>query len=122
MVIVDTSVWVSHLRGDHEGLVELLEAGEAMCHPFVLGELACGNLKNRAAIIGLLQLLPSAAVVQDEEALAFIDANKLMGRGLGYIDVHLLASARLSGVPLWTLDKRLDSAAAELACAYGHHH
>lgn len=118
MVLVDTSVWVSHLRDAHEGLTEVLEAGEAMCHPFVIGELACGNLKNRAAIIALLQLLPSAEVVQHEEVLAFVDARKLMGKGLDYVDVHLLASALLGGVPLWTLDKRLEKAAAELHCAY----
>lgn len=119
MVIVDTSVWISHLRDADAGLAEVLEAGEAMCHPFVIGELACGNLKNRAAIIALLQLLPSAAVVQHEEVLALIDARKLMGKGLGYIDVHLIASALLSGVTLWTLDKRLDRVAAEIHCAYG---
>jgi predicted nucleic acid-binding protein len=90
-----------------------------MCHPSVIGELACGNLKNRATIIALLRLLPSAAVVQHEEVLAFIDARKLMGKGLGYADAHLLASALLGGVSLWTLDKRLERAAAELHCAYG---
>lgn len=118
-MIVDTSVWISHLRDADAGLAEVLEAGEAMCHPFVIGELACGNLKNRAEIIALLQLLPSAPVVQHEEVLAFLDARKLMGQGLGYVDVHLLASVLLSGVALWTLDKRLDRAAAEIHCAYG---
>jgi predicted nucleic acid-binding protein len=107
LVLVDTSVWVAHLRDGHDGLTEVLEAGEVMCHPFVVGELACGNLKNRAAIIALLQHLPSAAVVR-----------RLMAKGLGYVDVHLLASALLGGVPLWTLDKRLDRAAAEIHCEY----
>jgi predicted nucleic acid-binding protein len=118
LVLVDTSVWVAHLRDGHDGLAEVLEAGEVMCHPFVVGELACGNLKNRAAIIALLQLLPSAAMVQHKEVLAFIDARGLMAKGLGYVDVHLLASALLGGVPLWTLDKRLERAAAELHCEY----
>jgi predicted nucleic acid-binding protein len=119
LVIVDTSVWISHLRAADAELTEALEAGEVMCHPLVIGELACGNLKNRAAVIALLQVLPSAAVAQHEEVLAFIDAHGLMGKGLGYIDMHLLASALLGGVPLWTLDMRLDRAAAEMHCAYG---
>jgi predicted nucleic acid-binding protein len=119
LVIVDTSLWISHLRAADAGLAEVLEAGEAMCHPFVIGELACGNLNNRAAIIALLQVLPSAPVAQHEEVLAFIDAHGLMGKGLGFIDIHLLASALLSGVPLWTRDMRLAKAAAEMHCAYG---
>lgn len=106
------------MRDGHDGLAEVLEAGEAMCHPFIVGELACGDLKNRAAIIALLQLLPSAVTVQHKEVLAFIDTRGLMAKGLGYVDVHLLASALLAGVPLWTLDKRLDRAAAELHCGY----
>ena len=117
-MLVDTSVWVVHLRDGHAGLTEVLDAGEAICHPFIVGELACGNLKNRAAIIALLQLLPSAAVVQHNEVLAFIDARRLMAKGLGYVDVHLLASALLGRVPLWTLDKKLERAAAELHCEY----
>ena len=117
-MLVDTSVWISHLRDGHQALADALEAGEVVCHPFVIGELACGDLKNRATIIELLQLLPSAQVVQHHEVLALIDARGLMGRGLGYVDVHLLASALISGAPLWTLDKRLDKVAAELDCAY----
>ena len=117
-MLVDTSVWVAHLRDGHEGLREVLEAGEAVCHPFIVGELACGNLKNRAGIIALLELLPSAAMVQHKEVLAFIDARRLMAKGLGYVDVHLLASALVGGIPLWTLDKRLAGAAAELHCGH----
>jgi len=118
MVLVDTSVWVSHLRETNDGLVELLNDAKVLCHPFVVGELACGNLKNRNAILSLLEALPGAHEVAHDEILTFIEARKVMGKGLGYIDVHLLASAVLSGVSLWTLDKKLDKAAEELHCKY----
>ena len=96
----------------------MLDAGDATCHPFIIGELACGNLKNRAGIISLLEALPTAPTVEHEEVLAFIEARDLMGKGLGYIDVHLLAAALLGGVRLWTLDRQLDRAAAELDCRW----
>ena len=118
MVLVDTSVWVSHFRETHDGLVELLNNGEVVCHPFIIGELACGNLKNRTSIITLLEALPTALVIEHEELLSFIEARKVMGKGLGYVDVHLLAAALLTGVPLWTLDKKLDKAAEGLQCRY----
>ncbi len=118
MVLVDTSVWVSHLRETNDDLVELLNDGEVICHPFIIGELACGNLRNRAGIIALLEALPTALVVDHEELLSFIEARKVMGKGLGYIDVHLLAAAILTGVPLWTLDKKLEQVAGELQCRY----
>lgn len=114
MVLVDTSVWVSHFRNIHDDLVELLANGEVMCHPFIIGELACGNLKNRTNIISLLNSLPVAFLVRHEEVLAFIETRKIMGKGLGYIDMHILASTLLTGVSLWTLDKTLDKAAKEL--------
>jgi predicted nucleic acid-binding protein len=116
MVLVDTSVWVSHLCETHAGLMDLLDDGEVACHPFIVGELACGNVKNRTTILSLLEALPMALMVEDEEVLAFIDNHDLMGKGLGYIDVHLLASAVLSGLPLWTLDKKLEKAAEVLQC------
>jgi predicted nucleic acid-binding protein len=116
VVLVDTSVWVSHFRGTHDGLVELLKNGEVMCHPFIIGELACGNLKNRTSIIALLEALPTALVVDHDELLSFIEAREIMGKGLGYVDVHLLAAALLTGVPLWTLDKKLDKVAEWLQC------
>lgn len=119
MVLVDTSIWVSHLRETNDDLVELLNDGEVVCHPFIIGELACGNLKNRAGIIALLEALPAALVVDHEELLSFIEARKVMGKGLGYIDVHLLAAAILTGVSLWTLDKKLEKVAGELQCRYG---
>ena len=118
MVLVDTSVWVFHLRETHGGLVDLLNSGEAACHPFIVGELACGSLKNRTNVLSLLESLPMTLLVDHEEVLAFIEGHHLVGKGLGYIDVHLLASAVLTGVFLWTLDKRLEKAAKELHCRY----
>jgi predicted nucleic acid-binding protein len=118
VVLVDTSVWVSHLREANKGLANLLNKAEVVCHPFIVGELACGNFKNRIALISLLEALPTALEVEHEEVLAFIESRKVMGKGLGYIDVHLLASALLTGVLLWTLDKKLDKVAEELHCRY----
>lgn len=118
MVLVDTSVWVAHFRTTHIDLVKLLNNGEVACHPFIIGELACGNLKNRTNILSLLQDLPIVSIVEHEEVLAFIEGHKLMGKGLGYIDVHLLASAMLSGLSIWTLDKRLE----QIADMFEHKH
>jgi predicted nucleic acid-binding protein len=118
MVLADTSVWVNHFRGRDNLLVGALERGEILMHPFVLGELACGNLKNRHELLGLLSGLPSAPVATDYETLQFIERHRLMGAGLGYIDVHLLASTTL-GAPagLWTTDRRLAEAARKLKIA-----
>lgn len=119
MILVDTSVWVDHLRRGAPALAAALERGSVLMHPFVLGELACGNLKNRRAVLGLLGELPGAPVATDPEVLDFIERRALMGRGMGYIDVHLLASAALAGtVRLWTRDKRLAAVAADLDLAY----
>ena len=118
MVLVDTSVWVLHLRETHIDLVSLLNDGEVACHPFIVGELACGNLKNRAMILSLLEALPMAATVEHEEVLTFTERHNIIGKGLGYKDVHLLASALLSRLPLWTLDKNLEQAAATLHHKY----
>ena len=118
MVLVDTSVWVSHFREIHTDLVVLLNKGDVACHPFIIGELVCGNLKNRTTVISLLEALPMTFSVEHEEVLAFIEGHDLMGKGLGYIDIHLLASALLSGVSLWTLDKKLEKAAVGLHCNY----
>jgi predicted nucleic acid-binding protein len=117
VVLVDTSVWVAHLRHGAIGLTELLDGARVVCHPWIVGELACGNLRNRPEIISLLQRLPEAIQAEHTEVMQFIDNNSLMGQGLGYIDMHLLAAARLTGVPLWTLDKRLHEAAARLGVA-----
>jgi len=107
MILVDTSVWVEHLRSGTIGLEALLNEGRVVCHPFIIGELACGNLSNRTEILSLLHDLPMASRADDDEVFQFIEDRKLMGKGLGYIDIHLLMSALLTGIPLWTLDKRL---------------
>ena len=118
MILVDTSVWVEHFRAGSAELQTLLQEGQVICHPFIIGELACGNLKNRASILSLLQNLPMATCAVDDEVLQFIADHQLMGKGLGYIDIHLLASAMLSRMPLWTLDKRLAAAARALLPAH----
>ncbi|MGB8951380.1 MAG: PIN domain-containing protein [Candidatus Aminicenantales bacterium] len=111
MVLVDTSVWVSHLREGNAKLASLLNDGKVVCHPFVVGELACGNLRNRNEILSLLKSLPMSLEAEHEEVLQFIDNIKLMGKGLGYMDIHLIASAVLMGIPIWTLDKKLEQVA-----------
>jgi predicted nucleic acid-binding protein len=116
-VLVDTSVWVDHLRSGNDRLAALLDGGHAMCHRLVIGELACGNLRNREETLQLLQALPCADEATFEESLRFVDNHRLHGRGLGWIDVRLLASALLTPCPLWTLDRRLAAAAASLGAA-----
>lgn len=119
MILVDTSVWIDHLREGSPALAEALEHARVLMHPFVLGELACGNLKNRSEVLELLDELPKAPTATDPEALSFIEGRALMGRGIGYLDVHLLVSVLLAGsVRLWTKDKRLAAVAAELGVAY----
>ncbi len=118
MVLVDTSVWVSHFRNGDARLQALLNEGLVVCHPFVIGELACGNLKNRAEILSLLQSLPSAETAEHDEILQFIERHQLMGKGLGLIDMHMLASAVLTGTPLWTLDNKLNQVSANLKLGY----
>lgn len=116
MILVDTSVWINHLRVGDQKLTTLLESNMVLTHPFVIGELACGNLHNRAAILALLDRLTPATAATDPEVLAFIDQHGLMGRGIGYIDAHLLASTHLSApAKLWTGDKRLGRLAGELS-------
>ena len=95
-------------------LAELLEDGSVWTHPFVIGELACGNLARRTEMLELIGALPSVPVADHEEVLAFVESRRLMGRGLGWIDVHLLASAVLASLPLWTSDKRLSAVARAL--------
>lgn len=114
MVLVDTSVWIGHLRKKDEELSELLYRGEVCIHLFIIGEIACGNLKNRNEIISLLKALPEVNTVYDDEAMLLIEKNHLYGRGLGYIDIHLLASSLINDVHLWTKDKTLAKVYSEL--------
>ena len=118
MILLDTSVWVDHLRLGDALVVQALESGQAAVHSFVIGELACGNLKSRAGVIGLLRALSQVPTATDDEVLYFIDKHQLMGRGIGYVDAHLLAASTISGSLLWTRDKRLKSIATEQGVAY----
>jgi hypothetical protein len=121
MVLVDTSVWISHFRHGNSGLQKLLQEDRVASHPFIIGELACGNISNRTEILSLMQSLPMLDVVQTEELLLFIDHNKIMGTGLGFVDVHLMAAAALAEVPLWTQDKKLKQTCARLSIDFSAH-
>lgn len=115
MILVDTSVWIDHFRRGEPELARLLDRGQVLMHPFVVGELACGNLRNRDEVLDLLERLPRAATASEIEARLFLERHVLMGRGLGYIDVHLLASVALDATAhFWTKDRRLAAAAADL--------
>ena len=118
MILVDTSVWVDHLRRTDPGLVALLERSAVVMHPFVVGEIACGTLRDRKLVLELLQDLPAAVVATDDEVMQFIERHALYGKGIGYVDVHLFASVALTGgTRLWTRDQRLRQAAAALGFA-----
>ena len=117
MILVDTSVWVEHLRRGLPRLAALLQEGTVLIHPWVIGELACGNLRNRGEVLELLQGLPAALVASDQEVLLLIERDQLMGQGIGYVDAHLLASAKLSHGRLWTQDRRLAALAQERGLA-----
>ena len=117
MILVDTSVWVDHFRRSDVRLVELLNANAVVIHPFVIGEIACGSLADRSLTLDLLQSLPSAVVAESDEILGYIESQNLHGKGIGYVDVHLLASTALARIKLWTRDRRLDAVAQELGCA-----
>lgn len=119
MILVDTSVWVDHLRYGDDELIKQLEAGQTLVHPFVIGELACGNLSNRSEVLRLLHDLPRAPMATNEEVLILIEKNVLMGLGIGFIDAHLLAATLLAyGSRIWTRDKRLHLVADELNLSY----
>jgi predicted nucleic acid-binding protein len=115
VILADTSVWIDHFRRGNRPFSDILSAGMILVHPFVSGELACGNLKNRAMILSDLYALPAARVATHVETLHLVDSRRLYGRGLGWIDLHLLASALISNCKLWTLDRRLRAAAENLA-------
>lgn len=119
MILVDSSIWIDHLRRADAELERLLASDQVLCHPFVLGELACGHLHQRAAFLAQLQALPQAAVSAHDEALAFVERHALAGRGIGWTDVHLLCATLLQApAALWTRDKRLAGAAARLGCLH----
>ncbi len=118
MVLVDTSIWVEHFREGNEHLKTLLEEGIVLCHPFIIGELACGNMKNCNEILELLKALPQAPVAEFTELLNFIERFALMGKGIGFVDVNLLAAALLAECALWTRDTRLAKAAGELGIVW----
>jgi len=116
MIVVDSSVWVDHLRRHEAGLVHALEQGRVLAHPFVIGELACGHLRNRPALLGSLAQLPQAPVARHDETMGFLERHGLAGRGIGWLGLHLLAATALAGgARLWTRDKRLATLAGELA-------
>ncbi len=117
-MLADTSVWIDHLRRGNSRLAAHLENGEVHSHPFVVGELACGSLRRRTEILSLLSALPQLTRADHEEVMLLIESKRLHGRGLGWIDVHLLASALLSGTMLWTLDKRLAAQAERLSVRF----
>jgi len=118
MILVDTSIWIAHLRAHDETLARMLDNGQVMAHPFVTGELALGNLHNRDGVLNALKDLPQAQVASDDEVLCFIGAKCLFGVGIGYIDAHLLAAVLLMpGSVLWTRDKRLLVASSRLGIA-----
>jgi predicted nucleic acid-binding protein len=119
MILVDTSVWIDHFHKRVETLAALLEEQQVLLHPWVLGELACGTLTHRTEVLSLLGDLPAAFVASDAEAMALIENHKLMGRGLGWIDMNLIASTLIAeGGSLWTRDKRLRQVASNLGVAY----
>lgn len=118
MILADTSVWIHHLRFGDPRFFDALNSELICVHPFVVGEIACGNLRNRSEILDLLGHLSTLPGATDAEALGFIENRALMGRGIGLVDVHLLASAALTGIPIWTRDKRLAAVASELHLGY----
>lgn len=118
MLLVDTSVWVAHLRGQGQRLHNLLEYEFVFCHPLIIGELACGNIKNRTEVLMLLKKLPGVQQLDHQEVFSFIDRHHLMGKGLSFVDTHLLASAYISGLSIWTEDKSMQFAARHLGLLY----
>jgi predicted nucleic acid-binding protein len=119
MVLIDTSVWVDHLQRSNPELVVLLNHGQVLVHPFVIGELALGSLQQRSTVIDALKNLPTCAMATDVEVLSFINTHTLHGIGIGYVDAHLLAATRLTPTAkIWTQDKRLQAAANRLGLSY----
>lgn len=120
MILVDTSVWIDHFHKAVPALAGALEREDVLMHPYVLGEIACGEIKRRREILDLLATLPTSALATDEETLGLIENRRLMGKGIGYIDVHLLAAVIITDdAQLWTRDKRLGEIAAQLGISFG---
>jgi len=118
MILVDTSVWVNHFRQGNPRLTQALEDGQVLIHPFVIGEIACGNLKSRPKVLDDLHRLPAVIAADHHEVMGFLEQNRLFGEGITWIDAHLLASARLSNCRLWTLDGHLLTAATRFHVGY----
>jgi hypothetical protein len=119
MILVDTSVWIDHLRRTDAHLSNLLNEGRVRMHPHVLGEIALGSLQNRTVVLEAMRDLPTVNVATDDEVFRFIATHALFGLGIGYTDAHLLAATKLSpSTRLWTRDRRLSDAAAQLRIAY----
>ena len=118
MILVDTSVWVNHFRQECPRLSQALQEGQVLMHPFVIGEIACGNLRSRPKVLSDLHRLPCAIAADHEEVLGFLEQHRLFGEGITWIDAHLLASARLSNCRLWTLDAHLLTAATRFHLGY----
>ena len=118
MILVDTSVWIQHPREDSTHLRKILLAEQVVTHPFVAGEIACGSISNRRHVLALLGNLPQNTVGDHQEVLALLEEARLYGKGIGWVDAHLLCSALLSKTPLWTLDRRLQTVASSLRIAY----
>ena len=122
MILVDTSVWVDHLRSGNTQLSHLLNTTQVVMHPMIIGELACGHLRNRHSLISLWQTLPSITEASHAEALVLLNAHELMGKGIGFIDLHLLAATLLApGTLLWTMDKRLNGIAQQRSVSFAKH-
>lgn len=117
MILADTSVWVAHLRAGAPAFARALGAGEVLAHAHVIGEIACGNLRNRTGVLQLLRDLPRAVLATEEEVLECIGRNRLHGRGLGWTDAHLVAASLLTPCPLWTLDVALAREASRCGIA-----
>jgi predicted nucleic acid-binding protein len=118
MILVDSSVWIEHIRSSNSHLVGLLKTNSVAMHPWITGEIACGNLARRATMLALLKALPQIQPADEDEVLFFLDRHRLAGKGIGYIDVHLLAAAAIASIQVWTADKRLARVAAELGLQY----
>lgn len=119
MLLVDTSVWSDHLRRHDPAMAKWLAAGEVLAHPFVVGEIACGAFPHRSEALSLMNRLPSAPLLAQAELLGFIERHALAGRGVGFVDIHLLASAMVVNARLWTRDRRLAQAASGLGVVIG---